>query len=66
MAAVPPGTISFKQQANPGGLYGPQFLTCGSCGCVVADEELQTHVAWHATAAWVQTTFTPQVPAGTK
>ena len=66
MAQVAPLTISFKTVANPAGGYGVQQLVCGTCGCVVADEQLQTHVAWHATGAWVPATVVPNVPAGAR
>jgi hypothetical protein len=66
MAAVAPGTISFKQMAAPAGGYGPQMLVCGSCGTPVVDEHLQTHIAYHATPGWVSVTLVPNVPPGTK
>jgi hypothetical protein len=69
MAAVAPATISVKQMATyAGGAYGPQVLVCGDCGCLVADEHLQTHVAFHAqtAAAAFPKTIVPNVPAGVR
>jgi hypothetical protein len=68
MAAIAPATISLKQVFTPAGSYGPQLLVCGDCGCVVADEQLQTHVAFHAqtAAAAFPKTIVPNVPAGVK
>jgi hypothetical protein len=68
MAQIAPGTISLKTAVTPGGAYGPQILTCGTCGCLVGDEEMAAHVAWHAqtAAAAFPATVVPNVPAGVR
>jgi hypothetical protein len=66
MATVQNGTISLTPLGQFGGSYGPQVLTCGSCGAMVADQHVQVHIAWHSLAAATAfpSTVTARVPAG--
>jgi hypothetical protein len=49
--AVPVGTISMKHGDTTGYDNGQQVRVCGTCGCVVAAEEVGRHITWHGLAA---------------
>jgi transcription initiation factor TFIIIB Brf1 subunit/transcription initiation factor TFIIB len=66
MAQIAPGTLGVK--GRNGQVSPDQTLVCGDCGCVVADEHVATHVAFHAqtAAAAFPKTVTSNVPAGVR
>jgi transcription initiation factor TFIIIB Brf1 subunit/transcription initiation factor TFIIB len=51
MPTVPAGKIQLHRKVNR------DDFVCGTCGCVVAEEHIAVHEAFHA-AVWTQATVT--------